>query len=142
MSFDLVCEIEAVGQLYRITVRSVSHNGFVSTQGNAIIFFNPWAGVTSDVYVDDGLPHGGVGVPGNFTFTPPPGFFTVASYQYILPNGTEALTVPARPDNTATITFAPDPSGDQSMQVWAVAPDGTISTNANFYFFTVAGSSG
>jgi hypothetical protein len=126
---------------YQISVRSVSHNGFVSTRGTASIIFNPWPGVTSDVYLNDGLLHGGVGVPGNFTFTPAPGFLAVASYRYILPNGVDTLTVPARPDNTATITFAPDVSGNQFMQVWAVAPDGTIS-NANLYSFAVAGTTG
>jgi hypothetical protein len=47
--------------------------------------------------------------------------------------------VPAKPDSTATITFTPDTSGGQYMLVWAVAPDGTVSDNYNFYFF-VAGS--
>jgi hypothetical protein len=56
--------------------------------------------------------------------------------------GTDTITVPANVDNTATIDFTPDASGDQLLQVWAVAPDGTISDNANFYFFTVADPAG
>ncbi len=125
---------------YQISVHSHSANGFVSPPGNVSIFFDPWAGVTSDVYPEDSEPHGGVGVTGTFTFTPPPGFLQVQEYRYLLPGASDFQTVPANPDNTASITFTPDVAGPADLLVYAVAPDGTVSDNANDYFFVVADS--
>ena len=92
----------------------------------------------SDIYLDDGEPHGGVGVPGTFTFTPPPGWTAVKEYRYFLPDGTDFETVTAGPDGRATITFTPQTTGELLLMVDAIRPDGTPSFNDNFYFFFVA----
>nr|BFE77340.1 hypothetical protein GCM10020092_106410 [Actinoplanes digitatis] len=46
---------------HRVTVRSHSENGFVSTAANWSAYFDPWPGVRSDVYFypEDGSAVGG-----------------------------------------------------------------------------------
>lgn len=125
-----------------LTVRSVSAT-FTSPKTNYQYAFDPWPGVTSDVYVstDDGSGVGGVGVPGTFTFTPPPGMTDVSSYQYRFtsPSGDSTSgTVQATAERTATLDWTPTQSGSWILDVYAVASDGSPSSYDNWYFFIVA----
>jgi hypothetical protein len=122
---------------YSLTVTSHSMNGFVSDQAHYSIYFDPGPGVTSDVYLSDGDPHGGVGVPGTFTLSPPPGWFSAQEYQYLLPDASDWLTVPAGADGTATITWTPTASGYADILVRAVSADGQYSDYLNDYSFAV-----
>jgi hypothetical protein len=125
----------------RVTVRSHSTNGFVSTEANWSVYFEPSAGVKSDVYVvpEDGSPVGGVGVEGTFTFSPPPGWTDTASYRYSFVDGAELTEVAAGDDGRATIKWTPTVSGYVTLTVFAVDADGTWSDYANWYSFQVAG---
>ena len=123
---------------YRIDVRSRSVNGWVSSPGSGDITFYPWPGVTSDVYRQVEAPTGGVGIPGTFTFSPPPGWLEVGGYSYLLPGGSEYLTVPAGPDGRASITWTPEVSGFAEISVFAIRPDGTWGDYSNNYWFEVA----
>ncbi|KOX15342.1 hypothetical protein ADK67_41585 [Saccharothrix sp. NRRL B-16348] len=123
---------------HRVTVRSRSDNGWTSDEGSWSLDFPKWPGVTSEVYPSDGEPHGGAGVAGTFTFTPPPTWSEVAAYRYSF-DWTEPHTeVAAGPDGTATITWAPPAPGWYSLSVYAVRPDGTVSTYDATYSFGVA----
>jgi hypothetical protein len=121
---------------YQIRVRSISPNGFVSQPGQLFFSIFNGPGVTSDVYLADGQPHGGVGVPGTFTFTPPPAFGAVSSYYYLPPAGADAIIVPADADGRATVTYVPDASGAADIEVFAIDPDFNFSEPI-FYSFVV-----
>ena len=82
-------------------------------------------------------PHGGVGVPGTFTFSPPAGWLEVAAYQYLLPGASDYLMVPAGPDGRAGITFAPEASDWNTIEVFSVRADGTLSDYSGIYSFFV-----
>ncbi|BCJ44624.1 hypothetical protein GCM10010168_14370 [Actinoplanes ianthinogenes] len=124
----------------RITVRSVSDDGFTSAPANWTYTFLPWPGVHSDVYDDvSAEPTGGVGVTGSFTFSPPPGWHEVASYRYVFDDwSAEPTVVPAGEDGRATITWTPETDGYHFVEVYAVKPDGTLSEYSNYYQFQVA----
>jgi hypothetical protein len=127
-----------------VTVHTYSDNGFRSPDRNWSFSFDPWPGVSSDVYVwpDDGSGTGGVGVPGTFTFTPPPGLTDVTAYQYSFDSdGGDPQTVPAGPDGTAQITWTPSQAGYVTLIVNEVRADGTVYDEPNWYFFQVAGDS-
>ncbi|MFI6131183.1 hypothetical protein [Micromonospora sp. NPDC051141] len=127
---------------YRVTVRSRSANGFVSEERSWWAYFDPWPGVRSDVYGQpaDGSPVGGVGVPGTFTFSPPPGWTDVATYRYAFGDDGEFTDVTADGDGRATVTWTPQTSGWITLTVFAVKADGTFSEYANWYSFEVAGT--
>jgi hypothetical protein len=124
---------------HQISVRSRSANGFVSTPGGWSVNFDPWPGVSSDVYRQTGGPVGGVGVPGTFTFTPPPGpqWLQIGGYRYQF-GESEPQFVSAGPNRDATITWAPTASGYTTLEVYAVRADGTLGDISNFYDFFVA----
>jgi hypothetical protein len=123
---------------HQVTVRSYSSNGWVSPEGNWWLNFYPWPTVRSDVYLANNEPTGGVGVPGTFTFGPPPGVTQVQGYRYSF-NGGEFVDVPAGADGKASVTWTPDVSGDAYVEVFAILPDGNQSDYSNFYAFIVAG---
>ncbi|WP_158849581.1 CBM96 family carbohydrate-binding protein [Saccharothrix deserti] len=123
---------------HRVTVRSRSDNGWTSDEASWSLNFPPWPGVTSEVYPSDGHPHGGVGVPGTFTFTPPPTWSEVAAYRYSFDWFEPHTEVAAGPDGTATITWAPPAPGWYSLSVYAVRPDGSVNTYDATYSFGVA----
>jgi hypothetical protein len=125
-----------------VTVRSRSANGFVSPTSRYSHYFSPEPGVASDVYDSHASGAvGGVGVQGKFTFTPPPGWRGVASYRYTFADdGSPLIDVPAGPDGSAEITWTPSASGQVTLTVYAVKPDGTVSDYANWYSFEVAGA--
>jgi hypothetical protein len=122
---------------YQVDVRSRSLNGFISQQASWGVYFDPWPGVTADIY-RGWEPVGGVGVPGTFTFSPPPGqaFTQLAGYRYTF-DGEDQVFVSAGTDLRATITWTPQASGYRYLFVVAVATDGTVSPEG-FYDFTVA----
>lgn len=120
-----------------VSVRSHSANGWQSPETFWSVPFYPWPGVVSDVYVDNGGDVGGVGVPGTFTFSPPAGWAEVAGYQHSF-NGADPVIVPAGTDRRGTVTWAPEHSGNNYVDVRAVRPDGTLSDYSNFYSFWVA----
>jgi hypothetical protein len=96
------------------------------------------ADVQSGIYVDDGQAHGGVGVTGTFTFSPPFSGTGTASYRYQF--GTEPSgTVAADPNSqTAEVTYTPSSSGPQNLTVTAVADDGSGDSCSATYAFVVA----
>ncbi|RGC65157.1 hypothetical protein C5N14_29880 [Micromonospora sp. MW-13] len=124
---------------HRVSVRSHSANGFVSPTVDWSTYFLPWPGVKSDVYYspEDGHAVGGVGVPGTFTFSPPPGWTDVAGYRYSF-NGGEVAEAPAGGDGRATISWTPTEAGYVTLIVHAVKADGTWSDYPNWYSFEVA----
>jgi hypothetical protein len=122
-----------------VEVRSKSANGWISPNNSWQVFFPPGAGVSSDIYLANGLPGGGVGVTGTFTFTPPGGWTEIRGYEYSFPfDGTDPVFVPAGPDGTATVTWTPEASGFVEMDVRGIRPDGTPGDDVNPYFFEVA----
>jgi hypothetical protein len=125
-----------------VDVRSRSANGWVSPEASWSVPFYPWPGVRSDIYLENGQPTGGVGVPGTFTFSPPPGWTEVAGYRYCFNwdpfGGPEFVFVQAGPDHRATVTWTPGTSGSNNLDVYAVRPDGTMSEYSNGYSFQVS----
>ncbi|WP_117212696.1 hypothetical protein [Allorhizocola rhizosphaerae] len=121
---------------HQVTFRSFSANGWVSPQAAWEIHFGPWPMVVSDIYTGWD-PVGGVGVPGTFTFLPPAGWTEVKGYQYAI-NGAEPRYLDATPDGTASLTWAPQVSGWNYFDVWAVRPDGTVGDYSGSYWFNVA----
>ncbi|MFK3984635.1 hypothetical protein ACI2K4_30210 [Micromonospora sp. NPDC050397] len=122
---------------HHVKVRSHSSNGFVSDEANWWASFDPGPGVRSDVYGSSWEPVGGVGVPGEFVFSPPPGWTDTATYQYRFGGG-EPIQVPAGPDGRATIAWTPTESGPMSLVVYAISSDGTYSEYPTLHSFEVA----
>ncbi|XVS67481.1 DUF7594 domain-containing protein [Actinosynnema sp. CA-299493] len=123
---------------HRVAVRSRSDNGWTSDQTSWSLSFPPWPGVTSEAYPSDGNPHGGEGVPGTFTFTPPPTWSGVAAYRYSFDWLEPHTEVAAGPDGTATITWTPPGPGWYSLSVYPVRPDGSVGDHDATYSFGVA----
>ncbi|MDQ0366267.1 hypothetical protein [Catenuloplanes indicus] len=124
----------------QITFRGIGADGFVSMPGYWSYSFAPEPGVRSDVYDNSSaLPVGGVGVPGSFTFSPPPGWTDTAEYHYVFDDWENGLTVvPAGSGGRATITWSPERTGHHTLVVFAVRADGTWSDYNAFYDFEVA----
>lgn len=122
---------------HRITVRSHSANGWVSPEGSWSVFFFPWPGVRSDIYVQAGEPVGGVGIPGIFTFSRPAGWTEILGYEYAF-NGGEFTRVPAGDNGRATITWAPESSDYNYLEVFPIRPDGSRGDHSAFHDFFVA----
>ncbi|WJK35491.1 carboxypeptidase regulatory-like domain-containing protein [Solwaraspora sp. WMMA2065] len=105
----------------------------------------PPANVGSTNYPDDGVPRGGVGLPGTFSVAAPtvrP--YEVKEYAYSLDSGvlTAAKTVPARTtDYGASITLAPLRDGVNLLYVWSKDHAGRFSTPV-IYDFSVRSGSG
>ncbi|WP_326562449.1 DNRLRE domain-containing protein [Micromonospora sp. NBC_01796] len=121
---------------HRVEVRSRGANGFRSDSTNWTYYFGQRPGVRSTVY-PPGTAGGGVGVPGDFTFTPVAGWTDTSAYRYSF-DGAEPTEVPAGQDGRATITWAPTTSGWHELEVYAVRADGSVSYESNWYSFLVA----
>lgn len=120
-------------------VRSRSANGWVSSSQTAfgLSFLDLSPSVSADVYLSGGDAWGGVGRPGTFTFFPPVGGPEVGSYEYSF-NGAAPVSVPADAQGRATITWAPETSGSNYLEVSAILKDGTPGDFfSNFYPFEV-----
>ena len=124
---------------HQMKVRSRSDNGFLSEETNWYASFYPWPGVRSEVYWSNWEPVGGVGIQGDFTFSPPPGWTDTTAYQYTFDG--ELAEVAAGADGRATISWTPTASGSVTLTVYAVRADGSISEYANWYSFEVAAAS-
>ncbi|MCC8243354.1 hypothetical protein [Saccharothrix luteola] len=122
---------------HTVTVSSRSADGWVSGAETWTHYFFPGPEVHSDVYTDSGEPTGGVGVPGTFTFSPPPGWTQVSAYSYSVDWG-EYVDVPAGPDGVATITLTPSTSGYHDLDVYAINADGGYGEYSNLFSFNVA----
>lgn len=128
-----------ISVISRNSVRARSHsaNGWISPDGNWSFSFDPWPGVTSDVYLSDGEPHGGIGVPGTFVFSPPAGWTEVDHYRYSF-NGEDFFDAPAGPDGRASVTWTPETSGWVNLDVYVIGPNDTWGDYGNYYQFLVA----
>ncbi|RCG33185.1 hypothetical protein DQ384_01735 [Sphaerisporangium album] len=94
----------------------------------------PAPAVSSTAY-PPGLPAGGVGVPGEFTFAPN-GAKDIAGYRYRLNSGS-VVTVPTGQDGTATATVTPDTADTNTLTVQSVDARG-IASPSRAYIFVVA----
>ncbi|MER5702813.1 carboxypeptidase regulatory-like domain-containing protein [Micromonospora sp. NPDC002296] len=105
----------------------------------------PAADVASTSYPDDGVPRGGVGLPGTFAVSPPTTRpYEVKEYAYSLDSGvlTAAKTVPARTtDFGASITVTPLHDGVNVLYVWSKDHAGRFATPVT-HTFSVRGGSG
>ncbi|MDR7278607.1 hypothetical protein [Catenuloplanes atrovinosus] len=126
-----------------VTIRGIGADGFVSMAATWSYAFTPEPGIRADVY-DNTVwpPGGGVGVPGTFTFSPPPGWTEVAEYRYSFDWESEPAVVPAGADGRATVTWTPEAEGRYRLMVYAVKADGTWSEYGAFYNFEVPADAG
>lgn len=121
-----------------VEARSRTAAGLVSGVSRTAIYlplYEPT--VVSTDYPDDGLPHGGVGVPGAFEFTSSlPG--TTAFVYTVVWNGSESdeVVVPADQDGRATATIVPTEPGSHYLYVRARRANGGLS-GGTFYDFAV-----
>lgn len=104
----------------------------------------PPTSITSTDYTSDGVPRGGVGLSGTFSLAAPtvrP--HEVREYAYSLDSGvlTAAKTVPARTtDYGASVTFAPQHDGINTLYVWSKDHAGRFSSPVTYTFSVRAGS--
>ncbi|MEV0132929.1 LamG-like jellyroll fold domain-containing protein [Dactylosporangium sp. NPDC050688] len=105
------------------------------------------ATVASTEYPADGQAHGGGGVAGSFTFSPPatvPGDFW--GYAYTLDNATQpaaATQVAADPStHVAVVSVTPPSDGVYSLRVWSRDTAGNYSATPMTYQFTVRAGAG
>jgi hypothetical protein len=122
-----------------IRVRSHSANGWVSEPYTTFVYIDTSPAVTSDVYLEDngtgasaGNSHGGVGIPGTFTFTSyVPG---VVSFTYSIDWGS-GVTIPADANGVAQLTYTPDSSGYHEVDVYATGANGTVYDTYYYGFY-------
>ncbi|WP_204293143.1 carboxypeptidase regulatory-like domain-containing protein [Micromonospora gifhornensis] len=104
----------------------------------------PPAAVSSTNYTSDGVPRGGVGLPGTFNVTAPTTRpYEVKEYAYSLDSGvlTAAKTVAARTtDYGASISLLPRHDGVNILYVWSKDHAGRFSTPVTYSFTVRAGS--
>ncbi|MEE6262844.1 hypothetical protein [Plantactinospora sonchi] len=126
---------------HNLRVRSHSDNGFVSDWAQWSCTFDPWPGIRSELYPrvsGDEPGSGGVGVPGDFTFSPEPGWTDTVAYRYWFINEGDWAEVAPGAGGLATVTFTPTRSGWHDLVMYAVRADGSESTTWNVYSFSVA----
>lgn len=116
-----------------VSVRSHSPNGWVSPWYRWWIRLDTAPTVTSGTYPENTIA-GGVGVPGNFTFSS--GVPSVVSFGYSF-DGAGPTMVDADDDGSATVSWTPTSSGSHYVDVYAITEDGT-QLFTNFYGFGVA----
>ncbi|MEV4535224.1 hypothetical protein AB0J82_15470 [Asanoa sp. NPDC049518] len=87
--------------------------------------------VSSSVYLPSGST-GGVGVPGDFTFTQ--GGPGMVEFEYTV-NDVDVTTVPADANGKATITWTPTGGGSHAMRVRGRTADGTWSNATEYRFY-------
>lgn len=104
-------------------------------------------GVSSGEYPSDGQFHGGAGIAGTFTISPPAiGAEEIAGYAYTLDSGVHpsaATQVTADPaGHGATVTVTPASSGSKTLRVWSRSAAGSYSLNSISYSFLVRSGAG
>lgn len=121
-----------------IDVTSHSADGFASSTGFLLLNVDPQGTVTSSDYPNDGQPHGGKGVAGEFLFDPPFNTDWTASYRYRFDNG-PSRTISADPNaDEATVSWTPKTSGVHRVTLTALGASGNDLSCAITYTFTVA----
>jgi hypothetical protein len=122
-----------------IRVTSHSANGWVSDSNVIYEYVDTSPTVTADVYLEDngtgasaGNAHGGVGVPGVFTFTSK--VSGVVSFTYSIDWG-PGVTIPAGANGVAQLTYTPDTNGYHEVDVYATAADGTVFDTYYYAFY-------
>jgi hypothetical protein len=105
------------------------------------------AAVSSAAYPSDGQLHGGAGIAGSFTFTPPAASpADVAGYAYTLDTGiqpAEAAQADAGgTDHAATVSLTPPTDGTQTLRVWSRDRAGNFSPTPRSYQFGVRAGAG
>jgi hypothetical protein len=126
---------------YAIQARSISANGFLSSDGYGSLDVNPQPGIQSDVYLNSGQPVGGPGVTGTFTLSPPSDGSWVSSYRYRFGDDGPFQTVAADQNgDTATVQFTPSHPGRQTLTVQSVnaEPPPSNSCLASYVFRVAA----
>lgn len=117
---------------------STSKSGFTSDPSYTILDINPQPFVQADLYLNDGQPAGGIGVPGTFTLSPPWDGTWPSSYTYRFSDDAPK-TVAADPgDYSAVIHWTPKRSGAETLTVTSNNADGSGSSCAMQYMFNVA----
>jgi hypothetical protein len=103
------------------------------------------ASVTSTDYPAS-TPGGGVGVPGQFTFSPPAsGAADLAGFAWTLDQGLQASAatqVAVTPGQSVTVPYSPLRDGVFTMKVWTKDKAGWYSANPLSYAFTVKAGTG
>ena len=104
-------------------------------------------GVASTAYPADGALHGGAGVAGNFTFSPPTnGAAEITGYAYTTDDGIQAAQakhVTADPtSHSATVSITPPVDGLVTLHVWSVDKAGNHSLTSLSHVFGVRAGSG
>jgi RHS repeat-associated protein len=130
------------GTFYEWRLRA--HDGL--TYGN----WSGWAGFTVDTtapgvpfvsgspYANDGQPHGGAGVAGTFTLTPPTGLTDLAAFVYTLSSPSATLVAQTTLPATAATTVSLTPSVDGNLTLSVMAKDRAGNQSApNTYAFKV-----
>ncbi|MFS8101468.1 hypothetical protein LFM09_30525 [Lentzea alba] len=125
---------------YAWTVRA--HDGTASSAETAPCYLTvdrtrpEPATVTSAAYPPGWDPHGGIGVAGEFTFASTS--TDVATYRYRFSGQSDfAVVRPAELGGPATVSFTPQNSGTNSVEVYAVDRAGNHANWSTFYSFTV-----
>jgi hypothetical protein len=103
-----------------MTVTSQSADGWVSDNAFWNQAFDTTPTVGSDAYPEN-QSSGGAGVPGTFTFTPK--VKHIVSYTYSFNYGAP-VTVSAGRGHAATVSWTPDQSGYNNLEVYATTKDG------------------
>ncbi len=120
-----------------LAVTSVTAAGLRSATAYSFLFADPTPTITSDVYVPDGSPHGGVGVPSVFTFAPR--VTDIVSYTYAFDNDTPT-TIDADASGGASVTWAPPDSLSHTLTVTSTSVDGYVSPQASFPIYVTPDS--
>ncbi|MCP2094624.1 MULTISPECIES: hypothetical protein [Actinosynnema] len=116
----------------RIRAVSVNSSGIRSGVGDGRLLSEaPAPTVTSATY-PGGYDNGGPGVEGDFTLSSPQ--LPVASYRYSFNDGPEQ-TVPAGPDGTATIRWAPAKPDYSTLTVVGVTASGFVTDSRSHSFW-------
>lgn len=113
--------------------------------GDDLSAWSPWCEFIADftpppaptasagVYLSDGLPHGGIGVPDTFTLGSA-GTPDVVSYKYGFTDPPPLTVSPASHGGSASFTWTPPSAGPYTLYVQAVDAGGNVSAQTRYTF--------